>query len=162
MTRSKILFTGFKKINPRDNNSSCVLLEDLPNTRCFLFTNDFAVIDKEIDTIFEEHWDKIVMFGQKPVIKRLSVDKCAKFSDEILWSNYDFIGLKSILTENKIDFKWSENPGHSYCNYAYFRLLKKIQGSQSNTKVVFIHIPYVKNFVSYDAFRNLLLEVETF
>ncbi len=154
--RSKILFTGFKKANARDLNSTVFLLETLPKKNYFLFTNDFDCIKREVEELFKEKWDKIVMFGQKPVVKSLRVERCARLGDEVMQTNCDLLKIESLLNSNDIAFKWSDNPGNFYCNYAYFQVLKMIELKELKTEVIFIHIPYLDNFVQMDKLRRLL------
>lgn len=150
MKQNKVLYTGFKKAHPRDANSSFQLLERLTSKRIFLFTNDYDSIDREVEYILGGCFDEIIMFGQKPSIKRLCVERCAKCCDEILSTNYDLSKIEKIMKENCIDFKYSNNPGNSYCNYAYFQMLKLVKIKKLKTKVIFIHIPYVQNFYQMD------------
>lgn len=154
--QNKILFTGFKKVNERDLNSTAFLLGNLPKEDYFLFTNDFDCIKREVEELFKEKWDKIVMFGQKPVVKSLRVERCARLGDEVMQTNCDLVEIKNILSGNDIAFKWSDNPGNSYCNYAYFQVLKMIERNELKTEVIFIHIPYLDNFVQMDKLRQLL------
>ena len=158
MKLNKILYTGFKKIDAKDISCSFLLLERLHTKRCFFFTNDFASIDNEVEKILEEDWNVIVMFGQKPIVKNLRIEKCAYSGDEILYSNFDLSKLERVLQEKNIDYKLSTNPGTSYCNHAYYRMLANIKSMNLNTKVVFIHIPYVDNFRQMDEVVNLLNE----
>lgn len=156
MKQSRVLYTGFKKANARNISCTFLLLERLNKKNRFLFTNDFDYIDREVDEILDGNWDKIIMFGQKPVIKSIRVEKCAKSCGEVLYTNWNLSHIEEIMNEEHIDFKFSVNSGSSYCNHAYYRMLKGIKMRELDTKVVFIHIPYVDNFRQMSLLVNVL------
>lgn len=162
MTQNKVLFTGFKKAHERDMNSAFLLLNSLKKKNVFLFTNDKVRICQEIDELLNEEWDSIIMFGQKPVIKTLRIEVCAKGEETVIDTNYDLSNIKSILDGHDIDFKVSKNAGNSYCNWAYFHVLREVQNRELKTKVLFIHVPYIDNFMNMKEVGNLLKNGEIF
>ena len=50
----------------------------------------------------------------------------------------------------KYNIKLSQNPGTSYCNNLYFNALKYIKENNLNTKMLFIHVPMLKNISDID------------
>lgn len=152
----KILYTGYQKIRKNDVSSSLLLLEKVDKNKTFLFTNDFDKIIEEVNVLLNEFYDKIIMFGQKPLIKDLRIEKRAFLDDEILYTNFDLNELECLLKDYNISYKFSENPGNSYCNYAYYQMLKIIKKRHLKTKVIFIHIPYIDKFNEIDKVVNLL------
>lgn len=157
MKQSKILYTGFKKAHEKGISASEILLNETANKNTFLFTNDFDCIKEEVDELLKEEWDKIVMFGQKPAIKALRVERCAHLEERTWHSNWNLMVIANVLKDNSIDFKFSDKPGNSYCNYAYCQMLKGIHKKRCG-KVVFIHVPYMKNFEQFDEVVNLINE----
>lgn len=87
---SKILFTGFLKAHPKDVNSSLILLDSISNRYSkFLFSNDDAKILSEIEELFrEKQYDYVILFGQKPLIRSLSIELCCKINDVVLENNF--------------------------------------------------------------------------
>ena len=146
MKQNKILLTGFKKAFEGDTNSSKDLLDQISSHYDkFLFTNDYSTIIEEIDKLFStKQYDYVIMFGQKPLIKRLSIELIGKQKTKTVETTFPLKKLTDILEKNHIDYKLSQHPGTSYCNFAYYHVLKHLE--EIKTKVVFIHIPYTKNF----------------
>lgn len=160
MMQNRILFTGFKKANEHDTSASLELLKELNDKEKFLFTNDYDSIDREIDKILEEHWDKIIMFGQKPALTRLSIERCASCDDTVLSTTWDLDGMCESLQKWGIDFKFSDNPGNYYCNHAYYQMLKQVADNGLDAKVLFIHIPYVDRFRQFGRVVEFLNNIE--
>lgn len=160
MRQSKIIFTGYKKFSARNNCSTLQLLSKLQGKNVFLFTNDYASIKKEVSELLESDWDRIIMFGQKPVVKKLYVEKCACYEGEKLTTNWNLEEIEVLLNTKFIDFKFSENAGHYYCNYAYFQMLKQVRDRGLKTKVIFVHIPYVDRFRQFEEVIQFLDEYQ--
>lgn len=158
MRQSRILFTGFKKPYKNGESSSAFLLDKISDEYDkFLFTNDYTTIIYEIDELFEkEKYDYVIMFGQKPLIKRLSIEVKCKKKKEVLETNFPLKKLLTILDEKNIAYKISENPGVSYCNFAYYNTLKCLQVRGYKTKVIFIHVPFIDNFVELEKFIKIV------
>lgn len=158
MKQSRILFTGFKKAHKNDVNSSAILLDKISNQFSkFLFTNDYTTIIDEIDKLFEkENYDYVIMFGQKPLIKSLSVEVICKNKNSIIKTNFPLKKLLDVLKENNIAYKISQNPGTSYCNFAYYNVLKCLEAREWNTKVIFIHVPCKDNFRELEKFVKVI------
>ena len=123
MKQNRILFTGFKK------SSAAILLDKISNTyEKFLFTNDYTTIISEIDELFEkEKYDYVIMFVQKPLIKRLSIEVKCKNKKNFLETTFPLRKLLNVLDENDIAYKISESPGTSYCNFLYYNVLKCLE-----------------------------------
>ena len=145
MKQNKILLTGFKATR-FDKSASKVFLEQINNYDKYLFSNNYDNINREIKLLQLEKYDYVFMFGQKPVIKRLTIEIDAK-KDNILNTNFQVEAFIEELINNNISYRLSHNPGNSYCNHAYYKVLEFIKANNLKTKVIFIHIPYIKNFV---------------
>lgn len=158
MRQNKVLYTGFKKRNERDTCSSLELLNRLDDKDIFLFTNNFNAIQKEVSEVLKTDWDEIVMFGQKPVTKKLYIERCAKREGRKLTTNWNLTDLEKLLNSKDVDFRYSDDAGNSFCNYAYFEVLSQVKAKDFGTKVIFIHIPYVKNFRQFEDVVDILNE----
>ncbi len=155
----KILLTGFKSIKNGLNSSETLINSILGNYDKFLFTNDYSTIIYEIDELLKDNkYDYIIMFGQKPLIKNLRIELICKKEKEILKTNFNIEKIEIYLKKNNIDYKLSENPGTSYCNFVYYNMLKYIKTRGFRGKAIFVHIPFLNNFREYDRFVNLFLE----
>ncbi len=100
------------------------------------------------------------MFGQKLLIKNLAIEVMCKQKTNFLKTNFPLKKLLAILEKNKISYIISQNPGTSYCNFAYYYVLKYLEARKIDTKVIFIHILYEKNFTEFDALVALLNQID--
>lgn len=135
----KILVSGFKG----DNNSSKILLDNLPNNISKLYLENNR--EKSVNQLLKiaVAYDIILLFGQKPILKnRISVERKAVLNGDTVLSQFNFKEIKDFFT-GKYPLKFSDHAGTSYCNYLYYYGLKEF--SDSKNKIVFIHIPMLKN-----------------
>lgn len=161
MKQNKVLLTGYKgEIN--DLSTTEVLLNKINNKfDKFLFTNNFDAIKEEINEILKKNdYHYIIMFGWKPMTNRLNVELECFYNNEYLYTNFPFDKILNPLKENNIDYKVGETPGTSYCNFAYYHVLKYIKNHNLKTKAIFIHIPHLDNFVQFDKVVDLLNKIE--
>lgn len=156
MKQNKILLTGYKESNAKDISTSKEVIEKINNSfDKFLFTNDFKIIKDEVKQLLEKEYDFVIMLGWKPLIKRISIEIEAKYNDEIFYTNFPLEHILNNLKKNNIDYVISENMGKSFCNYAYYNILKYIKSKKLATKVIFIHIPHLNNFVQMTEFITM-------
>ncbi len=155
MKQSRILLTGFEP--PKNGVSPAKeLLEQVDSHEVFFFSNDFNLIKEEADTITNSHYDYIIMFGGKPVIKRVLIEIEAKEGKNKLFTNTPLNLILDELNASNISYAISQNAGNSYCNYAYYQTLKSVFDNKLDTKVIFIHIPSLNNFVDMKKVINKL------
>ena len=147
----RILLTGFKG----KNNSSSILVQSISeNYR--LLTNSFEGLKKDIEEI-DEGFDFLIMFGcDKNLKDSVQIERFAEKNGEKIASALDLENISKNLAAAEINNFISDSPSHYLCNEAYWHALRKFNG-----KVVFIHIPTIKNidddfidklkkFVSYE------------
>ncbi len=158
MKQNKIVYTGFEKVNEKDINSSLILLDNIQNAETFLFANDYDIIKMQSHNLVKEDYEAIIMFGQKPRIKNLRLERRAFLHGDTLPTNWNLEALGTTLKSGFIDFKYSDNPGNYYCNYAYFQVMHEIRKQNKKTKVIFIHIPYIDNFIQFTEVTKLINE----
>ncbi len=140
MRQNRVLLTGFKKAHKNDKSCSTTLIDKVSNQYSkFLFTNDYTTIIQEIDALFEtKKQDYVIMFGQKPLIKSLAIEVMCKQKKNFLKTNFPLEKLLAILDKNKITYRISQNPGTSYCNFAYYNVLKCLEVREIDTKVILL------------------------
>ena len=131
----RILLTGFKG----KNNSSSILVQSISeNYR--LLTNSFEGLKKDIEEI-DEGFDFLIMFGcDKNLKDSVQIERFAEKNGEKIASALDLENISKNLAAAEINNFISDSPGHYFCNEAYWHALRKFNG-----KVVFIHIPTIKN-----------------
>lgn len=155
-TESKptVLLTAFmgssaeELLKKADNN---ILL--LPNDR----TKDSELL---ISAISNGSCDYVICFGQRPNIKnKVHIETTARAGDLLLNTNWAYEQLDKLLKDNGIASKISHNAGTSFCNSLYFNGLKYISDNRLNTKMIFVHIPFMKNIDAFDSFAGKLLDI---
>lgn len=154
--QSKVLLTGYKNGSRYDRSTSKMLIEKIINYDTFLFSNDFNKIIEEVKSVASKNYDYILMFGHKPIIKKLLVEVECSIGNDYKFTNFPLKIILNLFKSNNIDYKLSETPGNSYCNFAYYQMLKYIEENELGTKVIFIHIPYKDNFIQFDEVVNVL------
>lgn len=156
MKQSKILLTGYK--NTRyDQSTSKILLDKIEDKYDkYLFSNDFDKIKREIESLHIENYDYIIMFGQKPIIKKPTMELSARIDSSVISTNFDMDALFKVLKGKGLPYRISRGAGTSYCNFTYFNMLSFINENQLKTKALFIHIPYLKNFIDMDNYTDLI------
>ena len=130
------LLIGFKG----RNNASAILVQSL-SPRCFLLTNSFAALEKEIEGI-ETGYSTVYLFGVDKNLKdSFRIEKKAEKDGIRMETCLDTDGLREKLEAAGIHTELSGNPTKYLCNEAYWHLLRKFDG-----KAVLIHIPTIRHY----------------
>lgn len=151
---NKVLLTAF-------SGTSAEALVQGRKHRLLLLPND-KVKDSELllETISQESFDYIICFGQRPNIKnKVHIETTAKVGELCMDTKFDCSWLQSVFEQKGIDAKISGNAGTSFCNQLYFNGLRYINQSGLNTKMFFVHIPFLKNVDDFEGFREKTFEV---
>jgi len=142
----KILFSAFKG----NNNSSKLLLDKIVSDHKLYLTNSFKTSVLELyDELENNNYDLIVSFGQAPLNEdTIKIETTAKGNVNYTTSfdyNYLFENLKN-------DYKLivSNDAGNYLCNNIYYYGLEFIKLNNLNTKMIFIHIPKIKNITNLE------------
>lgn len=146
----RVLAAGFEG----DDNSAKVLLDRLPDSihKLYLKNNKQVSVAQLLKTA--EKYDAIVMFGQKTVLKnKVSVERRAALNGERLCPDFDFEGIQNFFAD-RYPLKFSDNAGTSYCNHLYYHAIKEL--SETNKKLVFIHVPMLKNIADFLALTGAI------
>ena len=131
-------------------NSSCVMISELLKEsqlredgvlkNFVLLTNSFEGVKRDIEAI-EDNYDFVIMFGCDKSLKDCVRLECFAEKDGIKYeTSLDVKLLSETLGHDGVENVISETPTHYLCNEAYWYALQKFEG-----KVVFIHIPTLKN-----------------
>ena len=158
----QILMTAF------NNTSSEALVKSIKTYDRLIFENDRIKSVKQLEEKMQkEKYRYVFSFGQRPLIKnKIHIESSAEVSGEVLETEFNIENLKKAFEDCGVAVTLSHNAGTSYCNNIYFYGMKKIAESCSNTEMIFIHIPYMKNISNYSEFfksiengiNNFLLE----
>lgn len=142
----KILFTGFKG----KTNSSKIVLDNIKNNKLYL-TNSFKTSVDELYKIIN-NYDYIITIGQAPI--KENTIKIEKFGSN-LKTNFNIEILNKYLS-NYYNVVVSNNAGNYLCNNIYYYGLKKIYEDKLNTKMIFIHIPKIKNISDIEKLSRII------
>lgn len=154
MNDSKILLTAFR------GSSAEQLTKAASGFDTLILPND-KVRDSQmlITAIADGKYDFVFSFGQKPNIKnKVHIETTAKNGKDLLRTAFDCQKLQTVFASNSIPAKLSRNAGTSYCNSLYYNGLAYLQKNDLKTKIVFIHIPFLKNIDNKNQFFTKLID----
>lgn len=143
----KILVAGFKG----EDNSAKVLLDKI-DYRCKLYLeNDFDISEKQLEMkLKEEDYDEVIIFGQKPLIKSIYIELIGKRYNKQYCTNYDYNKISEYLELKGYKTNISNDAGNYLCNNIYFYGLDLLNKKYKTVKLIFIHIPTLKNIANID------------
>ena len=119
----KILFTGFNGFN----NTSKVIINKINNDK-LLFNNSYKEIDNQLVDINVEDYDLIIMLGLRSTLKKsIRVEINSMLNDELLTTNLNYYNVKKYFNDNDISCIINDKPTNYLCNYAYHKVLQKIE-----------------------------------
>lgn len=131
------------------------LIRDTERYKTLFLPNDkIKDSEKLIKAITNEKFAYVISFGQRPNIKdKVHIETTARDAESSVATDFDCRKLKDIYEQNGIVSKISHNAGTSFCNQLYFNL-KYISQNSPDIKMVFVHIPFMKNITDFDSFRQ--------
>ena len=117
------------------------LREDGVLKNFFLLTNSFEGVKRDINAI-EGSYDFVIMFGCDKSLKDcVRLERSAEKDGVKCETRLNVKLLSETLSCDEVENVISETPTQYLCNEAYWYALQKFEG-----RVVFIHIPTLKNF----------------
>lgn len=155
---SNILLTGFKG----KTNSSSTLLYNIHLGKSIdrlELTNSFSTSQKELIRTLKNNYKYVIAFGQKPNSNRVNIEISANKNKIELNTKFPYEKLKEFLDKENILNDISMDAGAYLCNNTYFEGLNYIKNNKLKTKMIFIHIPSLKD--KYD-FNKLALALSEF
>lgn len=163
----KYLFTGFQDNTNSSKQLAMQLGKAVDASEVLILTNDREMCVKQLYAILESHhFDSILMFGQKPVIRdKIYLERQARVDGKLLVTDFDLGSIAGYLTRQDNVIKESDNPGTSFCNWIYYHALKYVREFHLTTRVLLIHIPNLGNTTNLNKlvadFSQALSHIET-
>lgn len=183
----KILITGFDPFNQETVNPAYLAVSKLRNTYDDIiltkleiptsFSHSFEILSQELNN----NYDAVIMVGQAGGRKEISLEKVAinyidaKIADndglvvshqainsngkDAYFTTLPILKLLSDLEKESIPAKISYSAGTFVCNYLMYKTLE--QFNTTNTKVGFIHVPYIKEQIKDDKTPYMDLDMIT-
>ncbi len=142
----KVLYVAFKGIL----NSSKILLDNI-NVNCqdkLYLNNNFKISETQLENkIRNNDYDLIISFGWCPLdYNYVKIEKAGTAKDGTkLYTNYDIDDLEHSFIKNNYNVLISEDAGDYLCNNIYYHGLKYIKDNNLKCRMIFIHIPKLKN-----------------
>lgn len=154
--KANIVLTGFEPFNNRSINASYEVISKIENLRKYLLPVAFNKVEEKIDEILKTNPDVLILTGEAASYNNMTLEKEAHNiafgkdndgvikNDEIIKEDGKDTYITNIDINNikDIDFNVSTSAGKYLCNYTYYLSLYKTQNT--NTKVIFIHFPLIK------------------
>ena len=150
-----ILYTAFNG----KTNSSKVLLDNIESDNKLYLKNSFeGSVEQLYKELNNKKYDLIISYGQAPLDKDIiKIEKTAR-GDEIYNTDYDYSIIKNSL-EKEYKVILSSDAGNYLCNNLYYHGLKYIKENELKTKMIFIHIPKIKNISDINVLAERIINV---
>lgn len=150
-----ILYTAFNG----KTNSSKVLLDNIESDNKLYLKNSFeGSVEQLYKELNNKKYDLIISYGQAPLDKDIiKIEKTAR-GDEIYNTDYDYSIIKNSL-EKEYKVILSSDAGNYLCNNLYYHGLKYIKDNKIKTKMIFIHIPKIKNISDINVLAERIINV---
>ena len=137
----RILYTAFNG----KNNSSKVLLDYVDSNNKLYLTNSFKTSVCELYKALESSsYDLIISFGQAPLDNDIIKIETRAKGLTVYDTNYDYSEFGKMMRKY-YNVVISDDAGNYLCNNIYYYGLKFIKEHNLKTKMIFIHIPKLKN-----------------
>lgn len=155
MENKRILLTAFR------GTAAELLIKDWTEYKVLILLNDKRRDSEKLnDALSKEHFDSVISFGQRPNIKdKVHIETTAKNGEMRIETAFDCERLRLLFEQNGISAMLSHNAGTSFCNRLYWNGLKYIEDSGLETKMVFFHVPFIKNISEFKLFQERILNI---
>lgn len=146
----KVLLSGFKG----NTNSAKIIVDKIESKNVsekLYLVNSFETSKNQLKDKLKKHeYDLIITFGQRPDVRSINLEKKAYIDEDKLITNYDYNKLEKVLKDSGFTVEISNNAGKYLCNHIFYTGLTYINENNLNTKMIFIHIPSMKNINNID------------
>lgn len=158
------LVTYFEPFGGRTTNASKEVVSLLSGFDKSELPVSWLKIESIIDEILSNDLDYLFLIGEAGSYPEITIERTAhnicngKDNYDIIKDNEPIVvnGPGEIKTKFDLEglpYRISDNAGKYLCNYTYYLALSKAK----NTKVVFVHLPYIDN--NLDNLKNDLLSI---
>lgn len=146
----KILLTAFR------GTSAAYLLDGI--TECdMLLLPSHRIRDSQmlVTALSTKYYDYVVSVGQKPNIRdKVHIETTARNKEFTIETPFNCNLFIKAFQKNGLRARLSHNAGTSFCNRLYLNGLMYIAENNMDTRMVFLHVPYMKNMTEQECFRN--------
>lgn len=159
----KTLVTYFEPFGGRNTNASKEVVSLLSDYDIKELPVSWNKIESIIDEILSNDLDYLFLIGESGKYEEITVERTAhnicngKDNYGVAKDNEPISGgpeeLKTKFNLDNLPYCISDDAGKYLCNYTYYLALSKAK----NTKVVFVHLPYIND--NLDHLKNDLLSI---
>ena len=161
---SNIVVTYFEPFSGRTTNASKEVVSLLNEYQIKELLVSWSKVPALIDEILSSNPDYLFLVGEAGSYQEITMERTAhnisngKDNDDVNRNNEPIIndGPSSLITKfdlSKLPYRISNDAGKYLCNYSYYLALSKAK----NTKVLFIHLPYINDNLNY--LKDCLLKI---
>ena len=150
---------GEKLLTAFTGTSSELLIKEVTKCDTLFLTNDKIKNSANlIELLSNKKYEYVIALGQRPNIKnKVHIETTARKGEFSIRTKCNCEKLRELFINNGVDAKISHNAGTSFCNEIYWNGLKYIDENKLDTKMVFIHVPFMKNIEEFEVFKNQIL-----
>lgn len=161
---SNIIVTYFEPFGGRTTNASKEVVSLLSDYQIKELPVSWSKVPELLGEILSNNPDYLFLVGEAGSYSEITVERTAhnisngkdngdvnRDNALIIDGNPDELVTKFDLS--KLSYRISDNAGKYLCNYTYYLALSKAK----NTKVLFIHLPYIDN--NLDDLKDKLLDI---
>ena len=149
---SKVIVTYFEPFGGRTTNASKEVVSLLNGYQTKELPVSWSKIPSIIDELLSNDPDCLFLVGEAGSYKEITIERTAhnisngKDNDDVNRENSLIVngGPNELTTKfdlSKLNYRINDDAGKYLCNYTYYLALSK----SKNTKVLFIHLPYIEN-----------------
>ena len=161
---SNIVITYFEPFGGRTTNASNEVVSLLNGYITKELPVSWNKISTFIDEILADNPDYLFMVGEAGSYQEITIERSAhniangKDNENVTLNNEPIIKSGNDILATKFDlsglnYRVSDDAGKYLCNYSYYLALAKAK----NTKVLFIHLPYINN--NLDSLKEDLINI---
>ena len=159
-----IVVTYFEPFGGRTTNASKEVVSLLRNFKIKQLPVSWDNVIPLIDEILNDEPDYLFLVGEAGSYKEIimektahniahGIDNCGKTMEDVPITSGGPDTLNTKFDLSPLPYRISENAGRYLCNYTYYLALSKAK----NTKVLFVHLPYIDN--NLDSLKSSLLDI---
>lgn len=154
----KTLFAAFGGLT----NSSKTLLDHIscPDDDKLCLKNSFKTAPKQVrEKLAATPYDLVIIFGQRKMspANTLRLETVGRDSRVAYHTEVNFPELAARLARDGFDPMISKDAGRYLCNNIYFQTLKYIDEKSLDAKVIFIHLPKLRQKPDLPKIANALV-----
>ena len=160
---NKTLITYFEPFGGRTTNASKEVVSLLSDYETRELPVSWLKIESIIEDMLSNDLDYLFLIGEAGSYEEITVERTAhnicngKDNYGVIKDNEPINNgpeeLKTKFNLDDIPYRISDNAGKYLCNYTYYLALSKTK----NTKVVFIHLPYINS--NLEELKDALLNI---